>query len=109
MSVADAFLEQLAQRVADLVVDRLQSQRLQGFYDQDTSPLGPRHHCSAIRSGKLRGHKVGRKFIATIEDVAAYLRSLDPHAEALIETRVGKRTEPQRDEELGLVVGAKRR
>jgi len=70
--------ERLVDRVADRVADRL-LQRLQGtgsdYVDQVTSCLGPRRHIAAIRSGKLPGSQIGRRYIARAADVDAFVRN----------------------------------
>jgi hypothetical protein len=73
-----SLFEQLVDRVADRVADRL-FQKLQGtgsdYVDQSTSPLGPRRHIAAIRSGKLQGAQVGRQYIARASDVDGFIRN----------------------------------
>lgn len=70
--------EQLVDRVADRIADGL-FQKLQGtggdYVDQTASPLGPRRHIAAIRSGKLQGAKIGRQYIARAADVDAFVRN----------------------------------
>ena len=79
-------IEQLADLVADRVVQRL-GQVSDGFVDQTTSPLGNRRHIDAIRTGKLKGRQVGRKYLARSTDVDAYVRSSsDPKDSGLNET-----------------------
>ena len=68
-----AFIEQLADLVADRVVERLR-EGSSGVVDQTTSPLGRRRHIAAIRSGKLIGRQVGRQYLAQRADVDAYIR-----------------------------------
>lgn len=76
--VLGALLEKLADRLVDRIVAGV-VQRLQGvgngFIDQTTSPLGPRRHIEAIRSGKLPGAIIGRQYIARAADVDAFVRT----------------------------------
>lgn len=65
-------LEFLAQRVAELVMERF---RQADFIDQHNSPLGSRNHINAIRDGKLKGMQQGRRYVAAREDVVAYMRA----------------------------------
>lgn len=67
-------LDQLVERIADRVVQKLQGGAGSGYVDQSTSPIGPRRHIDAIRSGKLRGVQVGRRYVARVADVEAYVR-----------------------------------
>lgn len=69
----DAMVEHHARRTADLVVEYLRAVEFPGYIDQSTSPLGPRKHINAIRSGKLRGVRVRRRYLARREDVDAYI------------------------------------
>jgi hypothetical protein len=64
-----AFLDDLAQLLAERVVAHLRATDLPGYIDQSASPLGRRRHIEAIRSGKLRGVRVGRRYLARKEDV----------------------------------------
>lgn len=64
------------QAIARAVVAELQAGSLPDHVDQHASPLGPRRHVAAIRSGKLRGVQVGRRWLAKREDVDAYVAML---------------------------------
>lgn len=56
--------------------------------DQRSTPAGARRFIAAIRSGKLKGTRAGRRWIATREDHAAWLASLnaDPAKRAVKES-----------------------
>jgi hypothetical protein len=43
------------------------------WVDQDTSPLGRRHHLRAFRAGTLPGTKVGKRVLVEEADLAAYI------------------------------------
>ena len=62
--------------IARAVVAELQAGSLPDHVDQHASPLGPRRHVAAIRSGKLRGVQVGRRWLAKRDDVDAYVATL---------------------------------
>jgi len=62
--------------IARAVVAELQAGSTPDHVDQHASPLGPRRHVAAIRSGKLRGVQVGRRWLAKREDVDAYVANL---------------------------------
>jgi excisionase family DNA binding protein len=66
----------MAPTLARAVVAELQAGALPDMIDQHASPLGPRRHVAAIRSGKLRGVQVGRRWLAKREDVDAYVATL---------------------------------
>ncbi len=57
-------------------VDPKEALELLGWVDQKSSPLGPRRHIKAIRTGKLRGVVLGRRYLAKLDDVERYLWSL---------------------------------
>lgn len=64
------------QAIARAVVAELQAGIAPDHVDQHSSPLGPRRHVAAIRSGKLKGVQVGRRWLAKREDVDAYVATL---------------------------------
>jgi hypothetical protein len=72
----DGLLDLIADAVARRVVDRLRSNDDPDWVDQATSPLGRRRHIAAIRSGELKGLRVGRRFIAHKRDVEALVATL---------------------------------
>ena len=74
---AAGLLDQLARLIARHVVDELRAGSSPDWVDQASSPLGARKHCAAIRSGKLPGARVGRRWLARREDVDRYIR--EPH------------------------------
>lgn len=57
------------------MVEKLRAGDL-NMVDQESSPLGRRRHINAIRSGQLKGNQVGRRWLASKQDVDAYLDSL---------------------------------
>jgi hypothetical protein len=74
-------IEKLLAQVYDLVLDDLADRiatRIQrrddGLVDQTTSPLGPRRHINAIKTGELPGKKLGRRYIASVRDVESFAR-----------------------------------
>jgi len=66
-------LEELAREIAVRVVDHLRATDVPGYLDQSTSPLGRRRHIAAVRSGRLPGIRIGRRYLARSEDVDAYV------------------------------------
>jgi excisionase family DNA binding protein len=62
--------------IARAVVAELQAGTTPDHVDQHASPLGPRRHVAAIRSGKLRGVQVGRRWLAKREDVDSFVATL---------------------------------
>jgi hypothetical protein len=69
--LAELYTE-LAKQHATLAVDASQRER-ELYVDQHDSPLGPRVHCRLIRAGIIPGYRVGRRFLATLADIRAYL------------------------------------
>jgi hypothetical protein len=69
----DIFLEMIADRVAQLVVDKLRADDF-GMIDQHQSPLGPRRHVAFVRNGG--GIQIGRRYLATKEAIEQHARSL---------------------------------
>lgn len=70
----------IAEKIASKVVARLKCTQEEVFVDQASSPLGPRRHIDAIRSGKLAGKRVGRKYVALARDVENFLSEHSPRA-----------------------------
>ncbi len=70
----------LAPALARAVVTELQAGSMPDMLDQHASPLGPRRHVAAIRSGKLRGVQVGRRWLAKRADVDAFVATLEQKA-----------------------------
>jgi len=70
----------LAPTLARAVVTELQAGTMPDMLDQHASPLGPRRHVAAIRSGKLRGVQVGRRWLAKHDDVDQYVATLTEKA-----------------------------
>jgi hypothetical protein len=68
---AKVLLEALEAFVESLVAQRTSAH----WVDQDTSPLGRRHHLRAYRAGRLRGFKVGKKVLVEEADLAAYIKN----------------------------------
>lgn len=97
MSELDGLLDTLAERVAQLVVDKLSAGNFAGYVDQAASPLGRRRHIRAVRSGELRGVQVGRRYLARREDLESYVANV---------AAAPKKTKPDRRaqllDELGL-------
>ena len=65
--------EALAKRVAALVVEKLRGDNIAGFVDQSESPLGRRTHIEAVRSGKLPGKRIGRRYLVRREDLDLFV------------------------------------
>ncbi len=74
----DPLFDALAELVAQKVVDKLRAGDMPGYVDQASSPLGRRRHISAIRQGKLPGLSVGRRYLARVTDVEAYVTRRPP-------------------------------
>lgn len=45
------------------------------WVDQHRSPLGIRLHCRLVRSGAIAGYRIGRRYLAKVVDVNAYIES----------------------------------
>lgn len=69
----DALLDQIADRVAELVVLKLRINDF-GMIDQLQSPLGRRRHIAFVRKGG--GVQVGRRYLARREDIQRHLDEL---------------------------------
>jgi hypothetical protein len=78
----DAMVDQLAEQIAARVVEKLRANDFSGYVDQAASPLGRRRHIEAIRSGALRGLRLGRRYLARGEDVDAFIASSQKSPEA---------------------------
>jgi hypothetical protein len=67
--------ERLAALYAELadVHRRLASDEGALYYDQRSSPLGPRLHCGLVRSGAIPGFRAGRRILIRRVDLDAYL------------------------------------
>lgn len=68
-----SLFDALADRIADRVVDKLRAGDYPEYYDQQNSPLGPRRHIKAIKSGLLAGIRIGRRHLALRKDVEAFI------------------------------------
>jgi hypothetical protein len=73
----DILLERMADRIAQLVVDKLRFADL-GLIDQVQSPLGPRRHVAFVRNGG--GVQIGRRYLATKEAIEAHCKVLTDQA-----------------------------
>lgn len=65
----DGLMDDLAEILAERVVRKLTAATVSDYVDQASSPLGPRRHIAAIKSGKLAGVRVGRRYLAHRKDV----------------------------------------
>jgi hypothetical protein len=69
VSATDAFVDELAKRVAKLVLDGLRAGSDAEWVDQHASALGPRRHAAAVRrrlgAGEGGAAQVGRRFLLT--------------------------------------------
>jgi hypothetical protein len=81
-------IDELADRVAERVVERLRGGALPGWVDQTESPLGPKRHAALVRRGGPGVAKVGRRFLATREAIAAELGRLTSSPRARSKPRV---------------------
>lgn len=72
-ALVQPLIDLLAEPIARRVVDLLRAGDVSGHVDQHDSPLGSRRHCSLIRTGKIPGVRVGRRYLARREDVDRYL------------------------------------
>jgi hypothetical protein len=72
----DALVDELAQRVAAIVVARLREGD-PGMVDQNASPLGRRRHCAAVKRRLARGEVgaaiVGRRHLLSAEALSEEL------------------------------------
>jgi hypothetical protein len=65
------------------------------YLDQKTSPLGPRRHIQAIRSGELPGFVRGRRWLARADDVREFARRLGERQVSRRQTQTGAATTGQ--------------
>jgi hypothetical protein len=76
MSGLEALVDELAHRVAAIVVAQLR-EGPPGMVDQNASPLGPRRHCAAAKRRMARGEagasKVGRRYLLSPEALSEEL------------------------------------
>ena len=73
-STVRCFAEVIARAIAIQVVEHLRAKEFPGYIDQSASPLGRRRHIEAVRSGRLPGVRVGRRYLARAADVDALIR-----------------------------------
>ncbi len=66
-------VDQLAECIATHVADKLCAGNIAGFIDQSESPLGRRRHIEAVRTGKLPGKRVGRRYLVRREDLDLFV------------------------------------
>ncbi len=105
-------LDRIRSHVAALL--STQSAANDTYWDQKSSPLGPRRHIQAIRSGELPGFARGRRWLARADDVREFARRLGERQVSRRQTEAGAATTGQStvDElasELGFVAVAQRK
>lgn len=76
----DGLMEDLAELLAERVVRKLAATTVSDYVDQSSSPLGPRRHIAAIKSGRLAGVCVGRRYLAHRRDVEELVARKRRHA-----------------------------
>lgn len=90
VNALDEILDELAQRVAAVVVERLRGGD-PGMIDQSSSPMGRRRHCTAVKRRVARGEPgaaiVGRRHLLSPEALSEELGRVSgkpgaPHASA---------------------------
>ncbi len=78
----EALFDRFADAVADRIAKRLSRVSAADVIDQQSSPLGPRRHCAAVRrrmaTGDSRASRVGRRFLLTQEALAEELYGTGP-------------------------------
>lgn len=76
MAGLEGLVDELAHRVAAIVVQRLRDAPA-GMIDQSASPLGARRHCAAVKRRLARGEagaaKVGRRYLLSPEALSEEL------------------------------------
>jgi hypothetical protein len=76
MTTLEHVLDELAQRIGAVVVERLRAGE-PGMMDQSASPLGSRRHCAAVKRRIARGERgaalVGRKHLLSPEALSEEL------------------------------------
>lgn len=111
MSALDALIAELADAIADRVVDRMRGgQAPSDMVDQTQSELGPRRHCAHVRTlvakGDPRAAIVGRRHYLKREAVTEELRRCSKRRAA---SESANDSSDVLAEELGLrVVGGRR-
>lgn len=73
MPTFSGVVNDLAELIAERVAAKILSGTMSDFVDQASSPLGPRRHIAAIRTGKLVGTRVGRRYLARRQDVDEFV------------------------------------
>jgi hypothetical protein len=96
-------LEPFAERIAEIVVRKLCSSNFDGYIDQTKSPLGPRRHINAIRSGELPGLQVGRRYLAREDHVQQYTERQAAKQRKVAEPAAPKPSMDALAKEMGLV------
>lgn len=66
-------VDALADRVAELVVERLRGGTFGDLVDQSESPLGRRRHIALVRKGGPGVARVGRRYLASRAVISAEL------------------------------------
>lgn len=88
--------------IARAVADELRAGSDPDHVDQHASPLGARRHVSAIRSGKLPGFRIGRRWLARRADLATYMAAFTSSTATKSKPRERSAAE-LREAELGLM------
>lgn len=83
MTKDNAALTELEQGLA-LILDSIKRLKVgEDWVDQASSPLGKRAHLEAVRSGKLRGHKVNGRVLVKRADLDAFIERHGSSAKVL--------------------------
>jgi hypothetical protein len=111
MSHLEAFLDEIADRLAARVVSRLREGE-PGMVDQSASPLGGRRHCAAAKRRMARGEpgaaKVGRRYLLSPEALSEELGRVSRGSGALEGKGVTSSVADELRRELALVRGGRR-
>lgn len=107
----DAFLDELAARVAAQVVERLRGPAATDMVAQETSPLGRRRHCAAVQrriaAGEGGASIVGRRQLLSVEALRQELERASKRSRA-VEAPAPEGVRERLERELRIVRGGGR-
>ena len=111
LGLLEGVVTELAERVAGLVIERLQA-GTPGMIDQAASPLGRRRHCAAVRRRVSRGDPgavlVGRRHLLSPEALAEELRRCNDKAGKNEAVPATTNVRAELDRELSVLRGGRR-
>jgi hypothetical protein len=110
MAGLDGLVDEIAQRVAAIVVTRLREGE-PGMIDQSASPLGARRHCAAAKRRMARGEpgaaKVGRRYLLSREALREELGRRPGGDAGVVQTDSARNVGDELRRELALIRGGR--